>query len=249
MNRHIDDADGHGPRRPAGRDGGERPDSDRVRSITLTFHLPDDAIHPVDRVLAERTDVVRESLLYLDAFVDGTGVLVYRMVGDPTALDEVLAARSDVRCHEIVGDADGTFGLYLHVGPGEPAGSLVELVARHRLLVDAPLVFGANGGLRVTIIGPHSGVRAAVEQLPPDVEYTVERVVSFADDSSGVLTGLTDRQLEVMRAAVDVGYYDVPKRGDREDIAAALGLSPSTVGRHLQKAERHIITRLLERDS
>nr|WP_282594569.1 helix-turn-helix domain-containing protein [Halomarina salina] len=60
---------------------------------------------------------------------------------------------------------------------------------------------------------------------------------------------MTDRQLEVMRAAVEVGYYDVPKRGDREDIAAALDLSPSTIGRHLQKAERHIVTRLLERDS
>ena len=249
MNRHIDDADRDRPRRPSGRDGGERVDSNRIRSITLTLHLPDDALHPVDRVLAERSDVVRETLLYVDAFIDGSGVLLYRLSGDVATLDDVLAARSDVRAHEIVEGPDDAIGLYLHVGPGEPAGTLVGLASTHRLLLEKPLTFTGSGQLQVTLIGPHAELRAAVEHLPSDVEYSVERVVSFAADSNGVLTGLTDRQLEVMRAAVDVGYYDVPKRGDREDIAATLGLSPSTVGRHLQKAERHIVTRLLERDS
>ncbi|MFC5971642.1 helix-turn-helix domain-containing protein [Halomarina salina] len=249
MNRYIDDADPDHPRRSAGQEEDERTSSDRVRSITLTLRCPHAAVHPVDRVLAEQSDVTRETLLYVDAFVDGSGVLVYRLSGDSSALDDALAEREDVLAHEVVDDSDDAFGLYLHVGPGEPAGTLVGLLSTHRLLVDLPIVFTATGRVQVTVIGPHAEVRTAVQHLPAGVEYSVERVVSFAADSNGVLTGLTDRQLEVMRAAVEVGYYDVPKRGDREDIAAALDLSPSTIGRHLQKAERHIVTRLLERDS
>ncbi|MEM3670594.1 MAG: helix-turn-helix domain-containing protein [Thermoprotei archaeon] len=53
----------------------------------------------------------------------------------------------------------------------------------------------------------------------------------------GLLSDLTPRQLESMVAALNYGYYDIPKAASVSEIARHLGLSPSTVEEHLSKAE------------
>nr|WP_305794491.1 helix-turn-helix domain-containing protein [Halomarina rubra] len=201
-------------------------------------------------MLAGLRDVSRESVWYADAFVDGTGLLGYRLSGDPSVLDGPLDRRSDVLGYEVVADHDGSTVLYLHVDSGEPAGTLVELLSAYRLLVETPFAF-TDEGLRVTLVGTAAALRGALGDLPSNVEWTVERHVPFAavETDDGLLAGLTDRQRETLEAAVDVGYYDVPKSGDRADVAARLDCSASTVGKHLQKAERHIVTRLFESGS
>ncbi|WP_370628387.1 helix-turn-helix domain-containing protein [Halorientalis salina] len=51
---------------------------------------------------------------------------------------------------------------------------------------------------------------------------------------------LTDRQQEAVRAAIDHGYYEVPRSGSVEDVAAALDCAPSTASNHLRKAEARL---------
>ncbi|WP_247004641.1 helix-turn-helix domain-containing protein [Halosolutus gelatinilyticus] len=52
---------------------------------------------------------------------------------------------------------------------------------------------------------------------------------------------LTDRQKEVVRAAITEGYYDIPRRATQSDLAAELGLSQGTIGDHLRRIEAKII--------
>lgn len=53
----------------------------------------------------------------------------------------------------------------------------------------------------------------------------------------GLVSTLTQRQIEVMVAALNHGYYDIPRSSSVSEIAAHLGLSASTVQEHLSKAE------------
>ncbi|AUX07831.1 bacterio-opsin activator HTH domain-containing protein [Halalkaliarchaeum desulfuricum] len=57
---------------------------------------------------------------------------------------------------------------------------------------------------------------------------------------------LTDRQHEVIQTAYDMGFYEVPREASTDDVAAELDLDPSTVAEHLQRAERNVLSEILE---
>jgi len=52
---------------------------------------------------------------------------------------------------------------------------------------------------------------------------------------------LTDRQRELLLAAVDAGYYDTPRECSLTDLATELDMAKSTVSETLHRAEGTII--------
>ena len=68
----------------------------------------------------------------------------------------------------------------------------------------------------------------------------VKRLVSVRDGSV-----LTRRQTEVLRLALDMGYFEFPKHAGVEDLAKRLGVSKSTVCETLHRAERKVLREFL----
>ena len=60
---------------------------------------------------------------------------------------------------------------------------------------------------------------------------------------------LSDRQAEVVKAALDNGYYDWPRQTDAETLAARLDISHTTFLEHLRKAEQTLLRNALNRES
>lgn len=58
--------------------------------------------------------------------------------------------------------------------------------------------------------------------------------------------GITTRQQKVLRSALELGYYDFPKRITTEELASKLGVSAATVAEILRRAEKNVITRYFE---
>lgn len=50
-------------------------------------------------------------------------------------------------------------------------------------------------------------------------------------------TSLPARQREAVETAIAVGYYDIPRGGGDEAIAAEMGRAPGTAAERLRKAE------------
>lgn len=59
---------------------------------------------------------------------------------------------------------------------------------------------------------------------------------------------LTDRQLEVLRAAYEAGYYERPRATTGEEIAAELDISVATFSQHVRVAQEHVLSLLFEND-
>lgn len=69
----------------------------------------------------------------------------------------------------------------------------------------------------------------------------------FRDDDDGAITVRFLGPLDRLRAALEAGYYAVPREASRADVAAALGCAPSTASEHLRKAERRLVRTFLDR--
>ena len=109
------------------------------------------------------------------------------------------------------------------------------------MIVVPPIQFLPDGVATLTVVGEAEALQSALESLPDGVEVTVERVGDYDWRQSLFDPGLTDRQREAVRAAVEVGYYAVPREGSVEAVAAALNCSASTAAEHLRKAEAAVM--------
>lgn len=57
---------------------------------------------------------------------------------------------------------------------------------------------------------------------------------------------LTDRQLEVLRTAYEMGYFERPRRANATDIAEELDITASTLAEHLASAQTKLVGDVLE---
>jgi predicted DNA binding protein len=73
---------------------------------------------------------------------------------------------------------------------------------------------------------------------------TLERLTEY-DGPRTTADTLTERQREVVRTAYSMGYYEVPRSSSTEDVAERVGLDPSTVAEHLQRAEQNLLGEIL----
>jgi predicted DNA binding protein len=64
---------------------------------------------------------------------------------------------------------------------------------------------------------------------------------TFVIPSGEILSGLTHKQAESLLAAVNLGYYEVPRKTRFEDIAEILKVPRTTYEEHVRKAESKII--------
>ncbi|MDW5562115.1 MAG: helix-turn-helix domain-containing protein [Methanomassiliicoccus sp.] len=87
------------------------------------------------------------------------------------------------------------------------------------------------------ITGREGSLQALVDELRrAGSRVDIERVRAIKDKSI-----LTRRQEEVLSLALREGYYDMPKRVHLSQLAKRLGISPSSLGELLKRAERTVI--------
>jgi predicted DNA binding protein len=84
-----------------------------------------------------------------------------------------------------------------------------------------------------------------VANLSEIVDVTLEKAGDYHPRMRDPARQLTDRQYEIVRAAITEGYYDLPRQASQRDLAATLELSRGTVAEHLRKAESKIIREVM----
>jgi predicted DNA binding protein len=103
-----------------------------------------------------------------------------------------------------------------------------------------------SDGLILSFVGAQDSIRRVLRHynaagVSPDLYKLAEY-----DGGDETMEALTDRQLEVIRTALELGFYEVPRQASTQDIAAEIELNPATVSEHLQRAERNLLTKQLK---
>ncbi len=67
---------------------------------------------------------------------------------------------------------------------------------------------------------------------------------TLAISAAGLFSGLTEIQARALDAALAGGYYSVPKKTSTAALAASMGVTRTTFGEHLRKAESKVMKSL-----
>ncbi len=103
-----------------------------------------------------------------------------------------------------------------------------------------------DGRLRFSFVGTQKQIKAIIEAAEDrGFRYKVVLVgdADFAEDS--LLHLLTEKQRNVLLLAYKLGYFDVPKRINSDQLGKRLNLTGSTVVEHLGKAEHRLLAGII----
>ena len=119
---------------------------------------------------------------------------------------------------------------------------LLLAAKRSGLPIEMPLDI-EDGVAEVEVTGEHERVAEMGRRLREvGLEFEVERVRQRVNPARL----LTDRQRELLLAAVDLGYYDVPRRATLTEVADHVGIAKSTCSETLQRVQRTVIREFVD---
>lgn len=180
----------------------------------------------------------QEAIQYLNLLDDGTIVGITRLRGDPDRIAELEDELPEfMSCTATRGD---TTLAYMRYEAEEYEKQFFELIDTEGITVDWPMLETADG-LQVTLFGEETALKNIVAGVPDGMDVTLKRVGEYQPEMDDPAGQLTDRQKEILRTAITLGYYDIPRSTSQRDLATELGLSRGTIGEHLRRAEAKII--------
>lgn len=207
-----------------------------MKRVQFSVRYPDRFVHPLHRRLTEETGVSRAELLTWSPTADAT--TLFWCDGDRAATEAVVSGIDSLVASSLVPDADGTYA-FLRQADYEFPDAVLETISNATVVFVPPVVFLETGNVEFEAVGEASALGAFHDDLADLGDPTIRRVHEFERQRSP--SRLTDRQRAALEAAVSAGYYEIPRSGSIDDVAAALDCSTSTAGELIRKAEAAVI--------
>ena len=166
--------------------------------------------------------------------VDGYAVELGEVVAEtPDEIVDAMENHPAIRSHRVLESEPGRALTKYET----PQTDLYEFAEASALPIEFP-VEAANGWYRFDL----TGTREELDELRETLEasprpYELESLVTRTEPESLV----TDRQREVLEAAVREGYFAVPRECTLAELSDALGVDKSTTSEVLRRAEGRLV--------
>lgn len=213
-----------------------------MRYVTVVAYPDEEGINCLDRRIIE-LGLEYRAIHRMELLGDDSVAMFAEGRGDIEGVRQVLSESPEVFEFSVSGDKDGFFSYTRYVAD-DLTRTLMEDRRESSYLIDMPIEHTTDGGLRVTYIGTEAAFTDALSEQPEGVRIEVERTGTYTPGPRHIVSRLTERQREVLRAAITLGYYQEPRKATHDEIAAVAGLSETTVGEHLRKVEATVFSSL-----
>ncbi len=212
-----------------------------MRYLRMTVE-PDPSIAPeAFRIIAD-SDSVREARLE-EWNVGGDDVtLFYAIEGDVGGVRESLAETAEVEAVNATAIGEATGSLLVRLDPSKTriGERIFDLMGSQGLIVRKPVIY-REGTVHAGLVGEDDAIQVVIDHLPPGADVDVKEIRGTVPRPDTVIERLSERQREALRIALEIGYYDKPRRATHETVAERMGCAPSTATEHLQKAEATLV--------
>lgn len=199
-------------------------------------HVPDEAMAAMG--LSELVSILRDARVVSarELACHGSGGLVALAVAEAIDTDRLRSADGVEWVERLAGD--------------DPVSYLLKVEARNADLSEPSEVVHdvlalKDDGAVFSVVGPGDAVAdhvRSVDDAAPGVRLT--RFTDY-EGPRDMQDAMTPRQREVVEAAYEAGYFEVPRTASVVEVARTLDLDPSTVGEHLQRAQRNLVSRFV----
>lgn len=215
-----------------------------MRFVEVLLHPTEGAFHPIEEAIRDSPELEPRAIHQFSTHDDGTVLMLYEVEGDLEDADEIFETQPGMISYDVTASDSGVMA-YLHFESADTAvGELFSFLNRNDVLVDPPLRYETDddgaGALRARIIGNGQAIQCAATNAPSGVWAEIVDSGDYARPVRDVLGSLTDRQREVLDAAVRVGYFDSPREATLDDVAEEVGLAVPTVSEHLRKVSAKV---------
>ena len=217
-----------------------------MKYLDVVLDMPPAFQHPMEEFLRHEDAVEREELLGWNQSPEVVEYALLYVEGDIEPYRERIDRVDSVRDVTLTPIDDGSFYAYVCQETRAEEEAWRQSFARRNLVVVPPLVF-SDRGIRMTVVGAAEDLRALLSDLPDPIDVTVEEIGDYDRRHATIAGALTDRQLDAVETAVELGYYAVPRTASLADVADALDCAESTASNHLRKAETRVMRRLIGR--
>lgn len=207
-----------------------------MKRVAFRTHHPRELPHPVHEGVVEVDAATRAELLQWGPTSNVTSLSW--VDADPSAAAAVFDRVESVTDARFLAGDGGTYA-FVDQERFEYDPALLTVIARSSVVFVPPVTFRADRTVRFRAVGESTHLSEFHDRLSDAADVRIERVREFRRGSTPVET--TDRQREALAAAREVGYYDVPRTGTVEDVAAELDCARSTAGELLRKAEAKLV--------
>ncbi|QIO23190.1 helix-turn-helix domain-containing protein [Haloarcula sp. JP-L23] len=220
-----------------------------MRYLDARFSQPDWMLHPMQRFIRE-TDAVQYEELRAWSIVAGdpdTEYELFYVEADRERYEAAIRSVDSVRWYDLTPIDDGSFYVYICQRTREADRQWRSAFTELNLLVVPPIVYDSHADFDMTVVGASEDLQAMLDGLPADIDVTVDAIGEYDRRHAPIAGAVTDRQLAAVEAAVELGFYEVPRTAAVADVAAELGCAESTATALLQRAESSVMERLVRR--
>ena len=207
-----------------------------MKYLQLRLRFTAEMRHPMQRFIDQSEAVERDVLVHGNTIGDQDTFLFY-VVGDREPYATALAAAEMITDFAITEIDDRSFYCFLTQRRNAVDEAMFDSLNRTGVIVVPPIEFLPDGVATLTVVGQAAALQDALSEIPEGVTVTVQEVGAYDWRQSVFDPGCTERQRAAVRAAVEAGYYAVPRESSIEAVADALDCAPSTAAEHLRKAE------------
>lgn len=143
---------------------------------------------------------------------------------------------------QLLAEGEDSFVYVLELTATEVPESIVDDHADLLGQCDTSL---ADRGIMLSLLGSQEVIREVIRHYQDaGIEPDLCRLGDYDGDETP-LDRLTERQIEAVETAFEMGFYEVPREATTADVAAALDIDPATLSEHLQRAERNVLSQQL----
>lgn len=219
-----------------------------MRYLRAWIDLPDRYRHPMQEFIRETDAVEREEMLTFNLTGDdGHESLLFRVYGDRERYLDAIDDVDSIAAYRVTPSDEGVFHAYVVQECRAVDREWRAAFRARNLVVVPPVVFDDRGRMRMTILGAEADITGAIEEQPPEVDITVCEVGAYDRYFDTPASGLTDRQREAVRTALEMGYYDVPATCSLAAVAETLDVAEATASELVARGERAILADVLGR--
>lgn len=215
-----------------------------MRYVTARLHPQGVTFDPAEAEVQDTDSLRRIAIHHWNVLTDESVVLLEEMRGEHDAIASIYGSRSEIQSYDIVETEGGTY-LYLRFNPSDAVLNLLRVSHEHEVLVDSPIEYCTDGGLRLTLVGTQSELQKILERVPDTISVEIEQLGEYKPQEEQLFDKLTFHQQEVLSQALQMGYFEEPRQTTTDEIADELDISPSAVSKHLRRIQSSVLSSIV----